>query len=329
MNILNKLVLSTFVTLLFVSASNAQTTVCYKNNWETPSTIQTTPLDGDVCEGKLSLNDMKKDGWSVVDIKVDSNQNKLNYRYFLVKGSSNTIEQMTVDTTKANFSIKPIGVKIDNIKDNKTTINIGNLLVGTSGIVVHVYNNDKRLIVSNAKVIQSNNTSSIVEFFDFKDLKQDAIPTSNRNVEINDILVLNYMYQSSLVIAPTQDTFKIVRSNFKYNNFLHSDIFAAQLKIDGQPYPSKEDIQNFSIKQNIGTIFIVVNKKVYILDAKTFNILTSYDIPYENKDLQMPFYSRVEKIESNLLTFDYSIPFITDSKPTTYEEFYKNILGLE
>jgi hypothetical protein len=329
MKILNKLLIGAFSTMILANLVNAQTTVCYKNNWNTPSTIESTPLEGDVCEGKYSLNDMKKDGWNVLDIKIDSNQNKLSYRYFLVKGaiSNNEIDTQTSNKS-SNFTIRPLGVKIENIQDNKSTINIGNLVVGSSGIVVHVYDNDKRLIVSNAKVIESNENNSVVEFFDFNDLKQDAIPTSNRKVQINDILVLNYMYQSSLVIAPTQDTFKIVRSNFKYNNFLHSDLFAAQLKFDSQPFPSKKDIQNFAIKQNIGTIFIVADKKVHVLDSKTFEKLADFTIPYKNEDFSMPFYSRVEKIDTDLFTLNFSIPFIGESKPKTYEAYYKKILGL-
>lgn len=346
MKILNKLVLTTFASLLLVNAANAQTTVCYKNNWDTPSTIENTPLNGDVCEGKFSLADMKKDGWSVVDIKIDSEQNKLNYKYFLVKNSGNEINNVTRSTTNGSkFSIRPIGVKLENIANNKSTINVGNLPIGSSGIVVHVYDNDKRLIVSNAKVIESNDTNSVVEFFEFNDLKQEALPTSNRVVEKNDILVLNYMYPASLVIAPTQETFQIVRSNFKYNNFLHSDLFAAQLKIEGQPYPSKEDIQKFAIEQNLGTIFIVVDQKVNVLDAKTFAKLADYTMTYnEDDNTQMPFYTRVEEIESSLLNFDFSlpslpkfinekIPFI-DSKNTpsdyksNYENYYKYIIGL-
>lgn len=333
MKIFKKLVISTFASLLFVNLANAQTTVCYKNNWETPSNIENTPLDGDVCEGKLSLNEMKNDGWSVVDIKIDSNQNKLSYRYFLVKNAQTTTQDGTISETSIvssndKFTIRPVGVKILEINDNKSTVEVGNLLVGSTGIVVHIFNNDKRIIVANAKVIESNAKTSVVEFFNFEDLKQDALPTSNRGVQVNDILVLNYMYPSSLVIAPTQETFQIVRSNFKYNNFLHSDIFAAQLKVDAIPYPTKEDIQKFAISQNLGTIFVVVNQKVYIVDSKTFEKLTSYDISYKTDDLMMPFYSRVEKIESNLFTFDFSIPFIGDDKAKTYENYYKNILGL-
>ena len=114
----------------------------------------------------------------------------------------------------------------------------------------HLSDNDKRLIISNAKVISSTANSSVVEFFKFDDLKQDALPTSKREISVGDVLVLNYMYNSSLLIAPTLDSFQAARGGFKLNNFIHSDIFAAKLKINNQPYPTKEDFQEFAIDGN-------------------------------------------------------------------------------
>ena len=40
----------------------------------------------------------------------------------------------------------------------------------------------------------------------------------------NDVLLLNYMYNSSLLIAPNIESFQAVRDNFKLNNFIHSDL---------------------------------------------------------------------------------------------------------
>jgi len=243
----------------------------------------------------------------------------------VVQESSNVSTVKKETSTQKRLSFKAIGVKIENIKDNKTTINLGNLIVGQSGVVVHIYNNDKRLIVANAEVIESNSNTSTVLFTKFDDLKQDAIPTSNRSVETNDILVLNYLYTSSLLITPTQETFQIVRSNFKYNNFLHSDVFAAKLKVDNQPYPKKEEIQKFAIEQNLGTIFFVVNQHVYVVDTKTFKVLTTYKLDYKNENLQVPFYTRVEDIKSSPLTFN----LFSNDKNLSYEEYYKNILGFK
>lgn len=335
--IFNKLLLAGVSTCLLSSLAFAQETICYKNDVEKPSTVESIPLDGDICNGKLSVNEMKNGGWDILDIKITTSQNKFNYSYYFIKNengnqaANNTLAKVptSVDfVTNKEFSVKTIGTKIDNIDNNKTTINIGNLIVGQSGIVVHIFDNDKRLIVSNAKVISSNANSSVVEFFKFDDLKQNAVPTSKREIAKNDVLVLNYMYNSSLLIAPNLDSFQAVRDNFKLNNFIHSDIFAAKLKVEHNPYPKKEDIQNFAIEQNLGTIFMVIENKVFVIDTKTFTILDSYLINYENKDVIKPFYTRIENIEETIFSWSY-FDFFSGKKSVTYNDYYKKILGVK
>lgn len=324
--IINKLVLLS-ATCLFSSNLFAQETICYKNNVDKPSMIEEVGLEGDICKGKLTVNDMKNDGWDILDIKITSSQNKFNYSYYFYKNSTTIGKEIQNSTLNNNFSIKPIGVKLGSIQNNQSTINVANLKTGQSGIVVHIFENDKRMIVSNAKVISSNSSNSIVEFFDFDDLKQEAVPTSMRKAETGDVLVLNYMYNSSLLIAPNQNAFQRARDSFKTNNFIHSDIFAAKLKIENNPYPTKEDIQQFAIEQNLGTIFLVLDKKIFVIDTKTFTILQRYTFNYETSEMQMPFYTRVEEIEGSV--FDVTIPFIGEQKIDNYEEYYKRILGIE
>ncbi|MFX4233614.1 plasminogen-binding N-terminal domain-containing protein [Aliarcobacter butzleri] len=312
----------------------ADETICYKNGLDLPSQIETSKLDGGICEGKLTLNDMKKSGWDILDIQVTTSQNKLSYSYYFYKNTNQSLSNTpktyanSLNYSKKEFSIKPIGAKVVNLKDNQSTIEIGNLTVGQSGIVVHIYDNDKRLIVANAKVISSTPTSSVVEYFPFDDLKQDAIPTTKRVVTNNDVIVLNYMYNQSLLIAPDYDSFQAVRSDFKQNNFIHSDIFGTKLKVNNQPFPTKEDIQKFAIEQNLGTIFFVLDSKVYILDTKTFAILDVYSFPVNIKEKQMPFYTRVEEIKGPLIDFS-SIPFFSDKEDLGYDDYYKQILGLK
>ena len=336
--IFNKLLLVGVSTCLLSNLAFAQDTTCYKNGVEKPSLIEDITLDGGICNGKFSLNQMKNNGWDVLDIKINSSQNKFNYTYYFTKNTNSNQKannvllktSITEPTTATNkeFSVKPMGLKLGNIENNKSVIPMGNLIIGQTGIVVHIFDNDKRLIVSNAKVISSDLNSSVVEFFEFKDLTQDAIPTSNRVVTTNDILILNYMYNSSLLITPTLDSFQSVRENFKLNNFVHSDIFAAKLKVDHKPYPTKEDIQNFAIEQNLGTIFMVIENKVYIIDSKTFTILESYAINYENAEAIMPFYTRVEEIEESIFNLSF-FDFFSGEKNLSYNEYYKRILGIK
>lgn len=328
---MNKLLLIAVTTLLSMTIANAKTTVCYKKDWTSPSTIETTALDGGECESKYSLEKMKEMGWSVLDIQIDSEQNNLSYQYLLTNDKIEAVKQnkqiqvQENTNTQKQLSFKAIGVKIENVENNKTTINVGNLIIGQSGVVIHIYDNDKRLIVANAEVIESNESTSVIKFSKFNDLIQDAIPTSNRTVEKNDILVLNYLYTASLLIAPDLDTFQTIRSNFKYNNFLHSDIFATKLKQDNMPYLTKKYIQKYAISQNLGTIFIVANQNIYVLDTKTLKVLTSYRISYDTKKAEMPFYTRVADIETSNL----DIEIFSDKKDIPYDEYYKRMLGLK
>ena len=336
--IFNKLLLAGVSTCLLSSLAFAQETICYKNDVEKPSLIENTPLEGDVCNGKLSFNQMKNSGWEVLDIKITSSQNKFNYSYYFIKNENNNLKTNSnlVKTsinnepmiTNKEFSVKPIGLKVENIENNQSKINVGNLVIGQTGIVVHIFDNDKKLIVANAKVINSDSNSSVVEYFKFNDLKQDAIPTTKRTVQKGDVLVLNYMYNSSLLITPTLESFQMVRDNFKLNNFIHSDIFAAKLKVDHNPYPTKEIIQNFAIEQNLGTIFMVIENKVYIIDTKTFAILESYAISYENTQNMMPFYTRVEEIEDTIFNLSF-FDFFSGNKNLSYNDYYKKILGVK
>lgn len=329
---MNKFLLLAISTLLSVSIANAKTTVCYKKDWNSPSTIETTSLDGGECAGKYSIKQMKEMGWNVLDIKIDSSSNNLSYQYLLTNDTlvSNDNQNLQIEKSsdiKNQLSYKAIGAKIVDVKDNKTTIDIGNLIIGQSGVVIHIYDNDKRLIVANAEVIESNETSSVIKFSKFNDIKQDAIPTSKRTVQKDDILVLNYLYTASLLIAPNLETFQTVRSSFKYNNFLHSDIFATKLKVDNMPFLTKKYIQDYAIDQNLGTIFLVTNQKVYVLDTKTLKILTSYDISYDESKTEMPFYTRVTDIEKSNLDIDFDV--FSSKEDLKYDQYYKQLLGLK
>lgn len=311
--------------LLLTSNLFAQETICFKKGVTSPSQIETTPLEGVVCRGNLTVNDMKNDGWQILDIQIANVDGKLNYSYYFYKNVDfNSSARPSIMATQ-HLEVKPIGTKITNIDNNQSVIDIGNLKVGQSGIVVHIYEGNKRTIVSNAKVISSNESSSLVEFFPFDDLKQTALPKTSRQVSTNDVLILNYMYHSSLLIAPNHDTFQSIRSDFSENSFIHSDIFAAKLKYKNRPYPSKEDIQEFAIEQNLGTIFIALDNKIVVLDSKTFTPLLTYSISNVGKDSQIPFFTRVEDIESGLLEFS----FFSGSKDLSYSDYYKQILGIK
>jgi len=79
--------IKTFIafSLLSSTALFAQTTMCFKENHSSMATIESTPLDGGLCSSTKSLTDMKKEGWSVDDIKIEDSTSGKNYIYILKK----------------------------------------------------------------------------------------------------------------------------------------------------------------------------------------------------------------------------------------------------
>jgi len=360
MKILPKGVILLLIIVLTIQTLTAKMTTCYKKNWASPSTIETTKLDGGVCRGHFSYKQMVSKGWFLEDIQTKQGKHKsLSYYYVLTKGKSVGFNNATFIHNKyPSLEYTPIVTKLTNISNNIATINIGNLRVGQSGIVQHIYKSGKSLIVANALVISSVKNSSKVKLVPFLDIKQNAMPTSRVKVVNGDKLILNYMYSSSMIIAPSQDAFIATKEKFKNNNFLHPDLFGAKLKFKGKPLPSKEIIQDFAIKQNLGTIFFIIASKVYIVDAKTFAILDTDDISYNfTENNKMPFYTRVQKIEKKLLNYildykdwlSYIASFLGNDNRTeeqkllegylketglkikseTYDNYYETLLGLK
>ena len=294
--------------LFMVQNLSAKTTTCYKKEWTKPSKIESTALDGGECNGKFSLYEMQNKGWFIKDIKIVVANNGLNYAYLLTDVDPINLKKWN---KKNKIKVEKINLKqssfiINDIKDGTAVINVGSLKIGQSGLVNHTYKDGNKLIVSSAFVIESNKNSSKIKFLPFLDLKQNALPTSDRKPENKDEFVLNYLYDFSLLLTPNNNSFKLVRNKFRNSTFLHSDLFAAFLKFIHKPLPTKEMIQDFALSQNMGTIFIVIESDLYILDTRTFAVLDKKQITVYDKSEQMPFYTRVEKIDTNLLTMDYT-----------------------
>ena len=88
---------------------NASTTMCYKKDHLDPSTIETISLDGGECKGKLSVDDMKKDGYIVDSMKIQNGIDGLNYIYVFKKDSyTRTVLTTGVSTSVLKNQLKEI-----------------------------------------------------------------------------------------------------------------------------------------------------------------------------------------------------------------------------
>ncbi len=80
-----KLITSLTLGLITSTSLFAQTTMCFKENHTSMATIESTTLDGGLCSSSKTVQDMKKDGWSVDDIKIEKSSNGNNYIYIFKK----------------------------------------------------------------------------------------------------------------------------------------------------------------------------------------------------------------------------------------------------
>lgn len=83
-----KLFTSVTLTLLASTIGFAQTTMCFKENHKSMTTIENTALDGGECKSTLSVNNMKEQGWNVDDIKITTKEGKYNFIYIFKKNQT-------------------------------------------------------------------------------------------------------------------------------------------------------------------------------------------------------------------------------------------------
>ncbi len=96
------------ITLFATTTLFSQTTMCFKENHNSMSTIESTKLNGGECRSTFNLNEMKEKGWSVDDIKITTKDSKYSFIYILKKGTVST----TLVAPNANLNEQQLEDKI-------------------------------------------------------------------------------------------------------------------------------------------------------------------------------------------------------------------------
>ena len=118
-----------FLALALTTSLFADVTMCYKENFTTPSKLETIALDGGECNGKYSVTHMKKNGWSIKDISTSKGENGLNYSYVFSKDSlivsPSAVQAISSENLKQQMAVLE-QEKIAQEKINKETNAIAN-----------------------------------------------------------------------------------------------------------------------------------------------------------------------------------------------------------
>ncbi|NPA63598.1 MAG: hypothetical protein GXO16_01365 [Epsilonproteobacteria bacterium] len=196
------------------------------------------------------------------------------------------------------------------------TIEPQDLPLGISGIVIHTFNPDLRSIIARAILVAPDR----IRFEVFDALAQESLPRPAIKPRPGDRVILGYLDDRALIIAPNLGTYQVLAQEFEGYDLLHPDLFAAELSKAKHPAPSKEDFKNFCNKFALSTIFLALKDRTLQLDCYSFTPLRSYPIAAKTESLQLPFYSRVKEIESSI--FD----FFGDNEIKDYFEYYQMLV---
>lgn len=185
------------------------------------------------------------------------------------------------------------------VKDSDT------LVIGSSGIVTHRFENNEATIIARASVIEKNGKEATLRFEVFDLLEQSAFPLPGITPKAGDAVVLNYLYDRALIVAPNQEVFKEVTSHFKDIQWIHPDLMGAYLATEYKPNPGKEEFHKMCQSHSAGLIFFALDTKGYFADCQSFKILKTLDSGRINA-YQVPFYTRVRGIETAFWKFGSS-----------------------
>jgi hypothetical protein len=202
-------------------------------------------------------------------------------------------------------------------EENVATIKIDKIDVGMSGFVVHKLDKDHSTIAKSVVVESFSDGVAVLKLDDFTELKNTALPSGKWLVQEGDTVIMAFGYSRALLVAPNSEIYNRITKSARDLQWLHPDIFATILSINGHPTPLKEDFEHMASSSYIGLIFIYLDGNLYTLDAKTFKVLNTSEVSLEQKGEMLPFYSRVEEIDANW--FGEGSDELEDYEPHYYE----------
>lgn len=189
----------------------------------------------------------------------------------------------------------------------------------SSGIVVHSIDTQKS-IIARASVIGRENGLVKLEFKVFDMLSQDALPLPNVLPSVGDEVVLNYLYDRALIIAPDESIYKFISSQLNDMYFLHPDLFGAHMILEYRQTPRRSDFRSFCSKNAVGLLVVALEKKAEIVDCQDFEKIKEIQIP-QAKSLQIPFFSRISGYKSDIFSFN-------DDAIGNYYIYYEKLISL-
>ena len=194
----------------------------------------------------------------------------------------------------AGFFPQTVHTSVKSVKGNTITLNKKFSANGMSGVVIHNYGNDLTAITSRIAQTSSDGSASLVTT---DILHHDELPTIKTAVSPKDKVIGGYLYNNVLLLAPDADTYAKITSAHK-KKWIHPDLFALYLSVQGEEQPTKENLARFAKKYQVGLIYIVRKDSAVLLDPISGKIISQKSMKNLPAEGTFPFYMRFKQLDS-------------------------------
>ncbi|EAJ3622608.1 exporting protein [Campylobacter coli] len=213
------------------------------------------------------------------------------------------ILSLSIGLFAADLNLKPVKTELLKVEDIYGYIkDSSDIKLNSSGVVIQRFQTSKS-IIARASIIAKEKGLAKLKFSVFADLEQDALPLPNVVPQKGDEVVLNFLYDRGLVIAPDEQTYNKLVSSFPEIYFTHIDILGAQLIRSSALAPKRSDFRKFCADNAVGILIFALEDKAKIVDCQDFSELYELAIA-KPSSIQVPFYSRIGGYKSNFFDFN-------------------------
>ncbi|NOX14986.1 MAG: hypothetical protein GXP61_02985 [Epsilonproteobacteria bacterium] len=230
------------------------------------------------------------------------------------------IFSIIISTLNAGGLFKEYKTQILNIKGNQAIIKDSkDIVIGSSGIVIHKFSSDTSSIIAKVDVISKSNGKATLRFSTYSALKQAALPLPGIAPEVGDNIVLNYLYDRALIVAPNYKVYNEITRHFKDITWVHPDVMGAYLAQEFKPNPNRKTFQKMCQQNVTSLIFFALNNEAVFVDCNNFKVVKKLK-GGRVQSAQLPFYTRVKGINTSWLSF-------SSSKMDSYSNYYKRLIN--
>lgn len=230
------------------------------------------------------------------------------------------ILSLSIGLFAADLNLKPVKTELLKVEDIYGYVkDSSDIKLNSSGVVIQRFQTSKS-IIARASVIAKEKGLAKLKFSVFADLEQDALPLPNVVPQKGDEVVLNFLYDRGLVIAPDEQTYNKLVSSFPEIYFTHIDILGAQLIRSSSLAPKRSDFRKFCADNAVGILIFALEDKAKIVDCQDFSELYELAIA-KPSSIQVPFYSRIGGYKSNFFDFN-------SQEVGNYYRYYNALINL-